>query len=264
MSQKRPSRAPSVRSIVEDSAFDLGADLDDGPGNENDFANAGNDLGDALENSGDLGADLGAVGAARGGASLDAILGTDFALLGTDAGEGGTATVHTSTPFVRPRLVRRGSEAETRMLAMRERFGMLQLMEEAEKERERVEKEQRADLRGRSSSSGEFESKDDFPKLSSSSARWSKLRKVVNWPHNEDPFYSSRSLGLSRSPRASPIRSPRSPRSLSPRSPRLDPPRSSSRDASVKGSDLEAIELEDVQLLNFFSAEDVPEMEEKG
>ena len=175
-----------------------------------------------------------------------------------------SSKVNSAVPFVRPKLVRKGSEVESRLLAMRERFTMIQMMEE-------IDKTDSFDKKLDSVDSPLLAANKDSPAatISAAASRWKRLRKVVNWPaeqHGTDSApagVSSRSnfaLGVSSSPQISPRLSPRLSRkstALRPQGSTMSVLEPESRKSSGGDS---AIGLEDVSLTEFWANEDIPEV----
>jgi hypothetical protein len=145
-------------------------------------------------------------------------------------------------PFARPKLARKGSETEQRLVAMRERFTALQMMEDGDNDK--TEKD---------------DSHKDSPVMfpNTASARWSRLRKVVNWPaQGPEASPSAKRLNISSTVPSvvslDALDSPRDEQSgkLSPRSKRkiLKRPSEGSMKQKIAEEQTAALELDDVAL----------------
>lgn len=188
---------------------------------------------------------------------------------GASIDEGDLSRPTTSeAPFTRPKLQRKNSETEQRLASMRERFSMLQMMEEGDQESSpMITLDMAAPNR---------ESPMAVSAPNSASSRWSKIRKVVNWPKQQQkelligattsrknsfgtlsaPATSLRGTPLISSPTDSPQLSPRQ---LSPRLKRKVIKRPSEGDLEQKVEDaaMANIELEDITLGQLWTDDDI-------
>jgi hypothetical protein len=191
-----------------------------------------------------------------------------------EANHGGSAKFEPAktenVPFVRPKLVKRGSETEQRLAGMRERFLALQLVEE-----------DKAD-----SSKPDVTDSTDSPimlpntaETNTASARWSKIRKVVNWPATGAeagaPGRKAVNLLKAMSTISSNADTPTSPRSPSPRdesgktSPRqkrkiLKRPSEQSVKKSLEDAQAASMELEDITLVQLWANNELPEVPDRS
>lgn len=186
--------------------------------------------------------------------------------------EESSKNINTGVPFVRPKLTRKGSETEQRLTAMRERFTMLQMMEELEGDKEDKSSSGTPNthtptLAPQKSGVSNVDAS-PHPLTTTASQRWTKLRKVVNWPNQPAPEQSASrrgSFGVASQPSTSPNVSPRqSPRQTSPRQKRKILKRPSEQDLQRKTEEAAAasIELEDITLSQLWANADLPDVPE--
>lgn len=162
------------------------------------------------------------------------------------------------SPSAKMKMQRKGSETEQRLASMRERFSLLQMMEEGENEA--------------GSPFVALNTNQDSPFASNApstaTARWTKIRKVVNWPKGL-PNGASASAGsaarintsLSTLSAVSTDSPQLSPRDLSTRLKRKIIKRPSENNTEVKVDEPETpnIELEDISLGRMWADNDIPE-----
>jgi len=153
------------------------------------------------------------------------------------------------------KMQRKGSETEQRLVAMRERFTLLQMMEEGDNETGSPFIALNTNL------SSPFAV--TAPK--SATARWTKIRKVVNWP-KELPkgalTGSQARINSSLSTLSAPSESPQiSPRDQSSRMKRkiIKRPSENTADFKIDEPGAPSIELEDISLGQVWTDLDIPE-----
>ena len=163
------------------------------------------------------------------------------------------------TPFVRPKLMRKGSETEQRLAVMRQRFAALQAMEDSE---------QVADNSGSSGSTIYKDSPVPLPTTTASS-RWSKLRQIVTNKSPSPIEFDKPSTKVQfniplQSSKNSPMIVPEDSIKLSPRSKRkiLKRPSEDNMKKKLQDAENEAIELEDVSLNELWTNTELPNLPE--
>jgi hypothetical protein len=176
-----------------------------------------------------------------------------------------------NVPFVRPKLQKRGSETEQRLAGMRERFLALQLVEEDKADNSKPDVTENTDSPVMLPNTAES---------TSASARWSKIRKVVNWPATgaeagAPAGRKAANLLKALSTISSAPDTPTSPRSPSPRddsgktSPRqkrkiLKRPSEQSVKKSLEDAQAVSMELEDITLVQLWTNSELPEMPDRS
>ncbi len=160
-----------------------------------------------------------------------------------------------SSTSAKMKMQRKGSETEQRLAAMRERFTLLQMMEEGDNEAGSPFVALNTNL------SSPFAV--TAPK--SATARWTKIRKVVNWP-KELPkgalTGSQARINSSLSTLSAPSESPQiSPRDQATRMKRkiIKRPSENTADFKIDEPGAPSIELEDISLGQVWTDQDIPE-----